>query len=145
MRVSLIQMPAEGSAGSPDPAHFVRGWVKAADGSDLIVLPEMWHPGYFAFDGYARAAEDTPALWAALSETAAAVGACLHAGSLVEADSGRLYNTSVLFRTRWHRTRPVPQDAPVRFRQPGTADVEPRRRDSGRRHASGALGDGGLL
>ena len=97
MRVSLIQMPAEGSAGSPDPAHFVRGWVEAAEGSDLIVLPEMWHPGYFAFDGYAKAAADTPAVWAALSETAASVGACLHAGSLVEADSGRLYNTSVLF------------------------------------------------
>ena len=97
MRVSLIQMPAEGSAVSPDPAHFVRGWVKAADGSDLIVLPEMWHPGYFAFDRYAEAAEDTPALWEALSETAAQAGACLHAGSLVEADGGRLHNTSVLF------------------------------------------------
>ena len=97
MRVSLIQMPADGSAASPDPAHFVRGWVEAAEGADLIVLPEMWHPGYFAFDGYARAAQDTPTLWKALSETAAAVGACLHAGSLVEADGGRLHNTSVLF------------------------------------------------
>ena len=97
MRVSLIQMPAEGSAASSDPVHFVRGWIKAAEGSDLIVLPEMWHPGYFAFDGYAKAAEDTTTIWAALSETAAEVGACLHAGSLVEADGGRLYNTSVLF------------------------------------------------
>ena len=97
MRVSLIQMPAEASAASPDPVHFARGWVRAAEGSDLIVLPEMWHPGYFAFDRYAEAANDTPALLEALSETAAAVGACLHAGSLVEADGGRLYNTSVLF------------------------------------------------
>ena len=97
MRVSLIQMPADASAASPDPVHFVRGWVRAAEGSDLIVLPEMWHPGYFAFDRYAEAANDTPALLEALSETAAAVGACLHAGSLVEADGGRLYNTSVLF------------------------------------------------
>ena len=97
MRVSLIQMPADASAASPDPVHFARGWVRAAEGSDLIVLPEMWHPGYFAFDRYAEAANDTPALLEALSETAAAVGACLHAGSLVEADGGRLYNTSVLF------------------------------------------------
>ena len=97
MRVSLLQMPADAAAASPDPVHFVRGWVTAAAGSDLIVLPEMWHPGYFAFDQYAQAADDTPALLAALSETAAEVGACLHAGSLVEADDGHLYNTSVLF------------------------------------------------
>ena len=97
MRVSLIQMPADAAAASPDPARHARGWIEAATGSDLIVLPEMWHPGYFAFDRYAAAAEDTPALLNALSETAAAVGACLHAGSLVEADGGRLYNTSVLF------------------------------------------------
>lgn len=97
MRVSLLQMPADAAAASPDPVHLVRGWVTAAAGSDLIVLPEMWHPGYFAFDQYARAAGDTPELLAALSETAAEAGACLHAGSLVEADDGRLYNTSVLF------------------------------------------------
>ena len=97
MRVSLLQMPADASAASPSPAHFVRGWIDTAAGSDLIVLPEMWHPGYFAFDQYAQAAEDTPALLEALSETAAQVGACVHAGSLVEADGGRLYNTSVLF------------------------------------------------
>ena len=97
MRVSLLQMPADASAAAPDPAHFVRGWIDAAAGSDLIVLPEMWHPGYFAFDQYAQAAENTPRLLEALSETAREVGACLHAGSLVEADDGRLYNTSVLF------------------------------------------------
>lgn len=97
MRVSLLQMPADAAVASPDPVHFVRGWVTAAAGSDLIVLPEIWHPGYFAFDQYAQAAADTPALLAALSETAAEAGACLHAGSLVEADDGHLYNTSVLF------------------------------------------------
>ena len=68
-----------------------------AEGSQLIVLPEMWHPGYFSFDRYAEAAKDTPAMWEALSEMAAALGACLHAGSLVESDNGCLYNTSVLF------------------------------------------------
>ena len=97
MRVSLLQMPADKAAASPDPLDFVRGQVAAAGASDLIVLPEMWHPGYFAFEQYAQAADDTPMLLEALSETAAETSACLHAGSLVEADNGHLYNTSVMF------------------------------------------------
>lgn len=73
--------------------------VLAHQDADLVVLPELWATGYFAFDDYARTAEplDGPT-GQALSETAKAAGLHLHAGSLVErGPAGLLYNTSLLY------------------------------------------------
>lgn len=78
----------------------------AADGADLVVLPEIFNVGYFAFDSYARKAEplDGPTL-TRVREAAAANDVGVLAGSIVEdlaagtggpADEG-LANTSVLF------------------------------------------------
>ena len=78
----------------------------AADGADLVVLPEIFNVGYFAFDSYAREAEplEGPTL-TRVREAAAANGVGVLAGSIVEdlaasdggpADEG-LANTSVLF------------------------------------------------
>ena len=97
MKVSLIQLPARDSCSAAESIQRVRESVMSADGADLIVLPEIWHPGYFSFDRYAESAEDSTAMWESLSEVSATLGACVHAGSLVEAANGRLYNTSVLF------------------------------------------------
>ncbi|MGH9074608.1 MAG: carbon-nitrogen family hydrolase [Acidimicrobiales bacterium] len=73
----------------------------------LVVLPEMWPTGYHAFDRYEAEAEplDGPTA-TALGEAALAMGAWLHAGSMVERDAAgsgpagpgpALYNTSLLF------------------------------------------------
>ena len=97
MKVSLIQLAPRDSYSAAESIQRIRDSIMFAEGADLIVLPEIWHPGYFSFDRYAEAAEDTPALWEAVSEASATLGACLHAGSLVEAADGRLYNTSVMF------------------------------------------------
>ena len=61
------------------------------------MLPEVWYPGYFSFDGYADAAAHTPEMIERLGDIARDANACLHAGSLIEADGDRLYNTSVMF------------------------------------------------
>lgn len=97
MKVALIQLSPGDPFSAAESAQRVRESVMSADDADLIVLPEIWHPGYFSFDRYTDAAVETPALWETLSEAAAALGACVHAGSLVEAANGRFYNTSVLF------------------------------------------------
>lgn len=97
MRVSLIQLAPRDSYSAAESIQRVRDRVMSAEDADLIVLPEIWHPGYFSFDRYAEAAEDTPAIWEGLSEASATLGTCVHAGSLVEAANDRLYNTSVLF------------------------------------------------
>lgn len=66
-------------------------------GADLVLLPEMWVPGYFAFDGYVEVAEplDGPTV-SGLRQTAAKAGVNLLAGSLVERSDEGLHNTSVL-------------------------------------------------
>lgn len=69
----------------------------AEAGADLVVLPEIWSPGYFAFDSYADAAANAPLIRDRLSSLAAAHRIHLHGGSFVEEDGGDLYNTSVLF------------------------------------------------
>lgn len=71
--------------------------IKTAAESDLVVLPEVWFPGYFHFDQYQSAAAKTPELLSAFSNMAAEIESCLHIGSLIEADGDALYNTSVLF------------------------------------------------
>lgn len=70
----------------------------AAAGADLVVLPEMWFQGYFAFDSYVDRAEpiDGP-LATALGGLAAEHGVNLLAGSFAErADTG-IHNTTLLF------------------------------------------------
>ncbi|MFC7096567.1 carbon-nitrogen family hydrolase [Halobaculum marinum] len=82
----------------------------AADGADLVALPELWNVGYFAFEAYERGAEALggPTL-TRLREAANEHDVALLAGSIVEdlaasaadgesvpADDG-LANTAVLF------------------------------------------------
>jgi predicted amidohydrolase len=98
MRVALIQTEIDGSLPMADRVAGVADQVAAAD-ADLVLLPELWATGYFAFDDYAATAEplDGP-LVTALGAIARDAGVTLHAGSVVERDAaGRLYNTSLLF------------------------------------------------
>jgi predicted amidohydrolase len=76
----------------------VAGMVEALAGADLIVLPELWPAGYFAFDDYAAVAEtaDGPTV-TAVSRAAAAAGALVVGGSFVEEGAdGALHNTAFI-------------------------------------------------
>ena len=73
----------------------VAGAVEA--GAELVVLPEIWTPGYFAFDSYADASQHAGRIREHLSSLASTHDIHLHGGSFVEEEGGRYYNTSVLF------------------------------------------------
>jgi predicted amidohydrolase len=99
MRVTLIQTEIDGSRPMAERVAGVAGQVAARAGDDLVLLPELWATGYFAFDDYAATAEplDGP-LVRTLGKAARSAGVTLHAGSMVERDeAGRLHNTSLLF------------------------------------------------
>ncbi|MGQ3327945.1 MULTISPECIES: carbon-nitrogen family hydrolase [Halorubrum] len=58
MRLACVQLGVEGGAVEDNVAAAIEAVREAAaDGADLVVLPELFDVGYFAFDSYARAAE----------------------------------------------------------------------------------------
>nr|WP_206323884.1 carbon-nitrogen family hydrolase [Streptomyces sp. HNM0574] len=72
--------------------------------ADLVVLPELWTTGAFAFDTFDEEAEPVPGGPTAEAMSAAArdAGVWLHAGSVVERVQGdggerELFNTSLVF------------------------------------------------
>jgi predicted amidohydrolase len=96
MRVTSVQLETGDRLKAEAVAHAL-DLLDRALGSDLILLPELWPTGYFSFDRYADDGEpiDGPTV-RALGEKARVLGAYLVAGSVVERDGGRLYNTCVV-------------------------------------------------
>ncbi|MER0246736.1 carbon-nitrogen family hydrolase [Streptomyces sp. HSW2009] len=98
MKIALVQVASPADESPTDRRARVGRMVAAAAGADLVVLPELWAPGYFAFDRYAEYAESLtgPTVTAARA-WARELGSHLHLGSVVERDAqGRLFNTAVL-------------------------------------------------
>src|SRR5579875_2492154 len=96
MRVTSIQLEVADRPGA-ETLRRVLAMLDRARGSDLVLLPELWSIGYFAFDRYATEAEpeDGPTLRAVRAK-AREIGAYLFAGSYVERAGDRLFNTSLL-------------------------------------------------
>ncbi|MBT2493093.1 carbon-nitrogen family hydrolase [Streptomyces sp. ISL-96] len=102
MRASLIQIAVD-----PDESvNSRRGRVaslvreqRERHGADLVVLPELWPTGAFAYESFVEEAEPLEGpTYDVMSKAAADAGVWLHAGSIVERDpEGPLYNTSLVF------------------------------------------------
>lgn len=99
MRIALVQVASPATETVEDRRLRVAELVRSSTaGADLVVLPELWGVGYFAFDRYAAEAET---LDGESVRTAAALarelGAYVHLGSFVErVDDGGFRNTAVL-------------------------------------------------
>ncbi|MFJ7042100.1 carbon-nitrogen family hydrolase [Streptomyces sp. NPDC101112] len=107
MRASLLQIGVDEDESVDSRRRRVASLVREQAGADLVVLPELWTTGAFAFESFTAEAEplDGPTR-EAMAEAAADAGVWLHAGSIVEraapdsgsaADEGALYNTSLVF------------------------------------------------
>jgi len=97
-QVALLQLSSPLDETQSARLERVEALLEDVADADLVVLPELWPHGYFAFDHYDEQAErlDGP-LMRRLSGWARTLGGHLHAGSILERDSaGGLHNTAVL-------------------------------------------------
>lgn len=98
MRASLIQIAVNEAESVVSRRSRVADLVREQSGSDLVVLPELWTVGAFAYEQFETEAEplDGPT-YEAMAAAARDAGVWLHAGSFVErAGDGSLYNTALV-------------------------------------------------
>ncbi|WP_030401536.1 MULTISPECIES: carbon-nitrogen family hydrolase [unclassified Streptomyces] len=98
MRASLIQIAVNEDETVEARRLRAAALVREQAGADLVVLPELWTTGAFAFEAFDAAAEPLRGpTYEAMAEAAGDAGVWLHAGSVPERGmDGRLYNTSLV-------------------------------------------------
>ncbi|MEU3206390.1 carbon-nitrogen family hydrolase [Streptomyces cyaneofuscatus] len=99
MRASLIQIAVDPDESVEARRQRAASLVVAQRGSDLVVLPELWPVGAFAYTVFEQEAEPLQGpTHDVMAKAAAEAGVWLHAGSFVErAADGTLYNTTLVF------------------------------------------------
>ncbi|MFB0616290.1 carbon-nitrogen family hydrolase [Streptomyces sp. AGS-58] len=107
MRASLIQIAVDEDESVGSRRRRAAALVRAQAGADLVVLPELWTTGAFAYEDFGREAEPLEGpTCQAMAGAARDAGVWLHAGSVPEraasgggsaTQDGSLYNTSLVF------------------------------------------------
>ncbi|MEU9920583.1 carbon-nitrogen family hydrolase [Streptomyces griseoluteus] len=99
MRASLIQIRVDEGESVAQRRSRAADLVRAEADADLVVLPELWTTGAFAYDTFATEAEPLQGpTHEAMAGAAKDAGVWLHAGSIPERDpDGSLYNTALVF------------------------------------------------
>jgi predicted amidohydrolase len=105
VRASLIQIAVDPDESVEDRRVRAASLVVAQQGADLVVLPELWPVGAFAYTAFEEEAEPLEGpTHEVMAKAAAEAGTWLHAGSFVErAADGTLYNTSLVFSPQGER------------------------------------------
>ncbi len=106
MRASLIQIGVDDSESVESRRRHAVSRVREAaeQGADLVVLPELWTVGAFAYEAFDSGAEPLRGpTYETMAKAASDAGVWLHAGSIPErapagagAADGVLYNTSLI-------------------------------------------------
>jgi predicted amidohydrolase len=98
MKIASIQLAIADDETKEERIGRALELVRTCEGADIVLLPEIWNSGYFAFDRYHEEAEELEGEFVArMAEAARSLGAYLHVGSFVErTEDGRFTNTSVL-------------------------------------------------
>jgi predicted amidohydrolase len=99
VRASLIQIAVNQDESVDTRRQRVAALVREQAGADLVVLPELWTTGAFAYEEFGREAEPLEGpTYETMAKAASDAGVWLHAGSIPERDpDGPLYNTSLVF------------------------------------------------
>ncbi|MDO5115061.1 MAG: nitrilase-related carbon-nitrogen hydrolase [Synergistaceae bacterium] len=98
MKASLIQLEIKENESSEELINRVFGLIDSCRGSDIIVLPELWHIGILSYRTIWNFAEERDGpLMRRISAKARELGAFIHCGSFVHKEGDRIFNTSILF------------------------------------------------
>ncbi|GAA2390490.1 nitrilase-related carbon-nitrogen hydrolase [Streptomyces coeruleofuscus] len=99
MRASVIQIAVNEGESVESRRRRAASMVRDQAGADLVVLPELWTTGAFAYEEFGQEAEPLEGpTYEAMAKAASDTGVWLHAGSIPERDpDGPLYNTSLVF------------------------------------------------
>lgn len=98
MRVDLIQLEIPEAETPLERLKRVGRLLSLCRGSDLVVLPELWLPGYLSFRNYPATASQVPGpLTEELGRFAREGQFHLVAGSIVEEAADGLFNTALVF------------------------------------------------
>lgn len=106
MRIAVVQLAYGDDESLEERTDRVVSLVRGEAGTDLVVLPELWSAGGFAYrDWPARSQDVGGAVVSALAAAARDAGVWLHGGSIAERPASgeagpegkSLWNTSVLF------------------------------------------------
>ncbi len=97
MKVSLVQIGIKDTRSVQETVGYVVDLVDKIKDAELVILPEIWNVGFFAFDEYRRKAEtlDGP-LVSTFRQKAREKSVHIHMGSFVEKREEGFFNTSVL-------------------------------------------------
>lgn len=109
MRASLLQIDVNETESVDSRRVRVAALVREQAGADLVVLPELWTTGAFAYEGFGAEAEPLEGpTYEAMAKAASDAGVWLHAGSIPERDpEGPLYNTSLVFSPSGELVAPI--------------------------------------
>lgn len=104
MKVSLIQLGYADDESSASRTERAAELVRAQEGADLVMLPELWHTGAFSFRLWEERAEGVDGPVArAMADAARDAHVVLHAGSVIERTEHagphgkHLWNTALVF------------------------------------------------
>ena len=98
MKVASIQLAVADDVPKKDMVERALRMMDRCAGCDLVMLPELWNVGFFAFDKFIGESEPIDGYTAtAVSNKARELGAWVFSGSFVESRGGKYYNTSILF------------------------------------------------
>lgn len=100
-RVSSIQFAIRDNETKGQRLIRMAEMIDSCKGSQLVLLPELWNTGYFNFERYEAESESLHGETMSLMASKARELQCyVMAGSFVEKDQGKLFNTSVLLNPR---------------------------------------------
>jgi predicted amidohydrolase len=97
LKVGIIQLAIDDKENKQERLSRVGSIIDGLGGVDLIVLPELWNVGFFAFDDYKSSSEDLKGETISfLSSKAAEIGSYIFTGSLIERRGDQYFNLCAL-------------------------------------------------